>query len=143
MLGEKMRPHISINVKDVSKSVEFYKKVFGVDPQKQTSNYAKFDLKCPSLNFAMQSGGKVSRVSHLGIEVDSPEEVIVWEMRLREAGLLRAVEKESDCCYAKQDKAWFKDPDGNAWEVFYVYEQLPIPEGQKMSTCLFSSCCAE
>lgn len=141
-----MRPHISINVKDVAKSVEFYKKVFGVEPQKQTASYAKFDLKSPALNFAMQSGGKPSRVSHLGIEVDSVEEVESWEARLREAGVLKAVEKDSDCCYARQDKAWFADPDGNAWEVFFVHEQLPLPEDRsaegKGSCAANSTCCA-
>ena len=137
-----MRPHISINVKNVSKSVEFYKKVFGVEPQKQTENYAKFDLKNPALNFAMQSSSKISRVSHLGIEVDSAEEVTVWEERLRAAGVLKAVEKDSDCCYARQDKAWFSDPDGNAWEVFFVHEQLPVPKEEDTSSCLLSKCCA-
>lgn len=136
-----MRPHISINVKNVAKSVEFYKKVFGVEPQKQTSDYAKFDLKAPALNFAMQSGGTPSRVSHLGIEVETPEEVAAWEERLRAAGVLKAVEKDSDCCYARQDKAWFADPDGNAWEVFHVYEQLPIAEDEEKGSCALSSCC--
>ncbi len=66
-----MRPHISINVQDVMKSVEFYRRVFGVAPQKMTASYAKFDLTEPALNFTMQSGGEreVSQVNHLGIEV--------------------------------------------------------------------------
>ena len=74
-----MRTHVSINVKNVPEAVAFYEKVFGVSPQKQTSNYAKFDLKEPSLNLSMQSGmGEISRLSHLGIEVESANEVMQW-----------------------------------------------------------------
>ncbi len=136
-----MRAHISINVKNVPKSVDFYKKVFGVEPQKQTSTYAKFDLKNPSLNFAMQSGGEVSRVSHLGIEVDSPEEVQSWEQKFKELGLLQFSEKDVDCCYARQDKAWTTDPDGNHIEVFYVAEQLPVEEKKEATSCCAGGSC--
>lgn len=123
-----MRPHISLNVQDVGKSVEFYKRVFGQDPQKMTENYAKFDL--PILNFTMQSGGEreLSRVNHLGIEVKSTLEVHEWEMRLMKSGVLATPEEGTNCCYAKQDKVWFQDPDGNAWEVFVVHAQLPTTE---------------
>ena len=67
-----MRPHISLDVRDVSKSVAFYEKVFGVKPQKQVVDYAKFDLKIPALNFSLVSStGEVSAVDHLGIEVET------------------------------------------------------------------------
>src|SRR5688572_27698328 len=103
-----MRAHISINVSDVEKSVEFYKKVFGLAPQKQTDNYAKFDLKEPALNFSMQSGAQeISRVSHFGIEVDSANEVMKWQKALTESGLVKLVESDTKCCFARQDKVWF------------------------------------
>ncbi len=131
-----MRPHISINVSDVAKSVEFYRKVFGENPQKQTTNYAKFDLTSPSLNLSMQSGaGEVSRVSHFGIEVDSADEVMQWQKNLTEQGLVKLVETDTKCCFARQDKVWVTDPDGNSWEVFYVYEQLPVTEKREKSGC--------
>jgi catechol 2,3-dioxygenase-like lactoylglutathione lyase family enzyme len=130
-----MRAHVSINVRDVGKSVEFYKKVFGQGPQKQTEAYAKFDLANPSLNFSMQSGGDLSRVSHFGIEVESMKEVGEWEKRLIEAGILKLKESETECCYAKQSKLWFSDPDENAWEVFFVHEQLPVKGKQEASRC--------
>lgn len=128
-----MRPHISINVSDVGKSVEFYSRVFGQDPQKKTVNYAKFDLKEPRLNFTMQSGAEreTSRVNHFGIEVGTSEEVKLWEKRLIDAKVLTVPEEGTNCCFAKQDKVWFQDPDGNAWEVFVVLEQIAIvnPDG--------------
>lgn len=129
-----MRPHVSINVSDVGKSVAFYKRVFGVEPQKQTENYAKFDL--PILNFTMQSGGdrEISRFNHLGIEVKSTQEVRAWELKLIESGVLTEQENNTNCCYAKQDKVWFQDPDGNAWEVFVVHEQLSTGKETTLST---------
>lgn len=124
-----MRTHISLNVKNVADSVAFYQKVFGVKPQKQNATYAKFDLQEPPLNFAMQSGaGEISRVSHFGIEVDSTDEMLQWQKRLTELGLVKLVESDTKCCFARQDKVWFSDPDGNAWEVFFVREQLPVVE---------------
>ena len=123
-----MRAHVSINVADVGKSVEFYEKVFEVKPQKQTKDYAKFDLKTPALNFSMQSNDRalISRVSHFGVEVDSPGELGRWRNRLNQSGIKTEEEIQTDCCYARQDKAWFEDPDGNSWEIFHVYEQLPV-----------------
>ena len=131
-----MRVHLSINVKNVAESVAFYEKVFGVKPQKRTSTYAKFDLNDPPLNFAMQSdGGEISRVSHFGIEAASADEMMRWQKELTEKGLVRLVESDTKCCFARQDKVWFTDPDGNEWELFYVYEQLPTTEKVEQAAC--------
>jgi catechol 2,3-dioxygenase-like lactoylglutathione lyase family enzyme len=132
-----MRVHVSINVKNVSESVEFYEKVFGVKPQKQTADYAKFDLKKPALNFSMQSHSDrpISRVTHFGVEVDSPMELQDFQNRLNASGIAVEEEKQTACCFARQDKAWFKDPDGNSWEIFHVYEQLPIHPSSNSSQC--------
>jgi len=132
-----MRPHLSLDVRNVSASVSFYQKVFGVAPQKQTNDYAKFDLASPALNFSLVSStGRISSVDHLGIEVDSVEEVASWKARLQTAGILDRVEENVACCFARQDKVWFTDPDGNAWEIFTVHEQLPV-EGPLAKT----GCC--
>lgn len=131
-----MRPHLSLDVHNVPASVEFYRKVFGVAPQKQTANYAKFDLTNPALNFSLvASAGKVSSVNHLGIEVDSTEEIAVWKEQLQENGILEKVEEGIACCFARQDKLWFTDPDGNAWEVFTVHEQLAVTGTLKNTGC--------
>jgi catechol 2,3-dioxygenase-like lactoylglutathione lyase family enzyme len=133
-----MRPHLSIDVASVEKSVEFYGKVFGLKPQKQSKTYAKFDLQEPALNFSMQSreNHPASRVNHLGIEVDSSADLARWRERLQALGMVGRVETQTSCCFARQDKIWFEDPDGNAWEVFHVYEQLPVhPSGFKDGPC--------
>ncbi|MEC4890673.1 MAG: ArsI/CadI family heavy metal resistance metalloenzyme [Nitrospira sp.] len=122
-----MRPHISLDVRHVAASVEFYRKVFGVAPQKQTADYAKFDLTAPALNLSLVSAtGRTSSVNHLGIEVDSLDELAQWNARLQAGGVLENVDTQTACCFALQDKLWMTDPDGNAWEIFFVHEQLPI-----------------
>ena len=122
-----MRPHISLDVRDMSKSVAFYEKVFGLPLQKQVADYAKFDLKAPALNFSLVSStGEVSAVDHLGIEVETEDEIAEWKARLQREGILEKVEENIACCFTRQDKLWFTDPDGNAWEIFTVHEQLEV-----------------
>jgi catechol 2,3-dioxygenase-like lactoylglutathione lyase family enzyme len=131
-----MRPHLSLDVCNVPASVVFYQKVFGVAPRKQTTDYAKFDLTAPALNFSlMSSTEKVSKVNHLGIEVESVDDISGWKQRLQEQGILEKVEEGVACCFARQDKLWFTDPDGNPWEVFTVHEQLPVTGTLKNSGC--------
>ena len=122
-----MRPHLSLDVRQVPQSVAFYEKMFGVPPQKQTADYAKFDLTEPPLNFSLVSTtGKTSAVGHLGIEVESIDEIAAWKQRLQEGGILQRVEENIACCFARQDKLWLTDPDGNAWEIFTVHEQMDV-----------------
>ena len=131
-----MRPHISLDVRDVSKSVAFYEKVFGVKPQKQVADYAKFDLKSPALNFSLVSSTReVSAVDHLGIEVETIEEITEWKARLQREEILERVEDNIACCFARQDKLWFTDPDGNAWEIFTVHEQLEVTGRLSQTGC--------
>ena len=131
-----MRPHISLDVRNVGESVEFYRKLFGLDPQKQTAHYAKFDLITPPLNLSLVSSkDSASTVNHFGIEVNAAHDVGAWERRLEQHGLVKAVEKNTQCCYARQDKVWVLDPDGNKWEVFTVLEQLPLTTPLKDDSC--------
>lgn len=133
-----MKTHISLNVKNVSKSVEFYSKMFGLQPVKLKTDYAKFDIANPPLNLTMnqaniESGGSLS---HLGLQVETTEEVLEMTKRWNESGLRTLEEMQTDCCYAMQDKTWVTDPDGNRWEVFVV---LSDTQGKDISA---SACCA-
>jgi len=131
-----MRAHLSLDVRNVPASVEFYRKVFAVPPQKQTTDYAKFDLREPALNLALVSStGRVSAVNHLGIEVESAEEIAKWKERLQKQGILEKIEEGIACCFARQDKLWFTDPDGNPWEIFTVHEQLAVSGTLKSIGC--------
>lgn len=131
-----MRPHISLDVRNVTQSAAYYEKVFGNPPQKQTEDYAKFDLTVPALNLSLvAASGKISTVNHLGIEVDSVADVGAWKHRLEEQGILQKVEHNIACCFARQDKLWFSDPDGNAWEIFTVHEQLAVTGPLSQTGC--------
>jgi catechol 2,3-dioxygenase-like lactoylglutathione lyase family enzyme len=132
-----MRPHVCLDVRNVPRAVAFYEKLFGVAPHKQTVDYAKFDLLKPALNLSLVSSkGTISSVNHFGIEVDSIDEIKTWSHRMRECSILEKIETNQACCFARQDKLWSVDPDGNAWEVFTVHEQLEV-EGSLAST----GCC--
>lgn len=139
------RPHISIDVKSIENSVAFYKAFFGTEPSKVRSDYAKFELTSPPLNFTMnerlvpQRGG----LSHLGFEVATTDEVLETQLRLKKAGLATFEELETTCCYAKQDKVWVTDPDGNPWEVFVVTEKDTPEHGkQDLKRPSEIACCA-
>lgn len=117
-----MKTHISLNVRNIEASVDFYKKMFGVEPAKLKADYAKFDVSNPSLNLTMnqidfEKGGSLS---HLGLQVENTAEVLEIGKRWKENGLVTLDEMETDCCYALQNKTWVSDPDGNSWEVFVV-----------------------
>ena len=130
-----MKVHISLNVSDLDKSVEFYSKMLAAEPSKffptgttehRESGYAKFDMDMPPLNLALNEiadSGKGSH-SHLGIELPSSEDVTTFQHRWEDAGLIIREEKDVACCYSVQDKAWVRDPDGNEWEAFTVIENV-------------------
>lgn len=117
-----MKTHISLNVSNVKESIEFYKKMLGVEPFKVKEDYAKFDVANPPLNLTMNQIGftKGGSLSHLGLQVETTEEVLEMGKRWQENGLITLDEMKTDCCYALQDKTWVSDPDGNRWEVFVV-----------------------
>ena len=118
------KAHISLNVKNIGNSVEFYQKLFGIEPLKVRSGYAKFDVQNPPLNLALNevSYNERGALSHLGIQVASTEDVLATKSRWEKIGLLTRDEMQTSCCYALQDKTWTRDPDGNEWEVFVVLE---------------------
>jgi len=117
-----MKTHISLNVGNVKESVGFYKKMFGVEPVKLKNDYAKFDVTNPPLNLTMNQTAfeKGGSLSHLGLQVETTEEVLEMGQRWVENGLVTLDEMQTDCCYALQNKTWVADPDGNSWEVFVV-----------------------
>ena len=119
-----LKAHLAINVKDVEESIGFYRKLFGVEPSKVRAGYAKFNVENPPLNFTLNQAPFNERgaLSHLGIQVGSTEDVLAVRERWQATGLAPRDEMQTDCCYALQDKAWVRDPDGNEWEVFVVLE---------------------
>ena len=119
-----LKPHLAINVRDIEASTDFYKKLFGIEPSKVRTGYAKFDVQSPALNFTLNQVpfGDRGALSHLGIQVAATEDVTAMKTLWQESGLIPRDELQTTCCYALQDKAWVNDPDGNEWEVFVVLE---------------------
>ena len=119
-----LKAHLAVNVKNVEQSIDFYRKLFGIEPSKVRTGYAKFDVQNPPLNFTLNETTFSSRgaLSHMGIQVRSTADVLSTRRRWAEAGLRTRDEMQTSCCYAVQDKTWVRDPDGNEWEVFVVLE---------------------
>ncbi len=128
--------HISLNVSDLARSTDFYRRFLG-EPKKLKSDYAKFVAEDPEIHLALQPG-KINgsgALSHLGIRVDLPERVHQWKSLLNEQGLTTGEEKHEACCYALQDKFWVTDPDGNRWEVYTVLEDIERKTGATTICC--------
>jgi len=119
-----LKAHLALNVSDVSRSLEFYRRLLGIEPSKVRTGYAKFDVLNPPLNLTLNESVVAGRgaLSHLGIQVSSTEDVLALREKWAAAGLLTRDEMQTDCCYALQDKTWVRDPDGNEWEAFVVLE---------------------
>ena len=119
------RIHVALNSNRFEESIEFYSKLFGARPAKQREHWAKFDLADPPLNLTLNRADKApehGHINHLGIEVEDAGTVAAMDKRLQEQGLATAPEENVTCCYAVQDKTWVTDPNGHAWEFFYVKE---------------------
>ena len=130
------RVHVHMSVTDLEKSREFYTKLFGA-PVKVKAGYAKFLPAFGPLNLAISDGrsGPGGHVDHMGIQVDSREEVLRELARVKAAGIAVREEIGVDCCYANQDKFWVTDPDGVEWEIYVLNHDLE-------ETTADSSCCA-
>jgi catechol 2,3-dioxygenase-like lactoylglutathione lyase family enzyme len=141
-----LKAHLAINVRNVEQSIEFYRKMFGIEPSKVRTGYAKFDVQNPPLNFTLNEVPfkDAGALSHMGIQVDSTGDVLSVRQRWASAGLVTRDEMQTDCCYATQDKTWVHDPDGNEWEVFVVLkDNLPEMRTERAgAACCAPGCCA-
>ena len=138
------KAHVALHVKNVAASIEFYKKLFGIEPCKVRPGYAKFDVANPPLNFTLNEGVGATQgtLSHLGIQVDSTADVLSVRQRWLDEGLVPRDEMKTTCCYALQDKSWISDPDGNEWEVFAVLEDNLPEQSVAQKPCCAPDCCA-
>ncbi|HET6647127.1 MAG TPA: ArsI/CadI family heavy metal resistance metalloenzyme [Pyrinomonadaceae bacterium] len=123
-----LKAHLALNVRNVERSIVFYRKMLGIEPSKVRLGYAKFDVENPPLNLTLNEVAFKERgaLSHLGIQVSSTDDVLAMRQKWAAAGLITRDEMQTDCCYATQDKTWVRDPDGNEWEAFVVLrDNLP------------------
>ena len=119
-----MRLQLALNVSDLDRSIDFYSRLFGEDPAKIKEGYANWSLAEPPLKLVLferrptDDGDTARDINHLGIEVDSTDEVIEIEARLADSGLETTGVDDTICCYAGKTETWVVDPDGHRWEVY-------------------------
>ncbi|MCL9685339.1 ArsI/CadI family heavy metal resistance metalloenzyme [Legionella maioricensis] len=126
------RFHIHIGVDNLADSIRFYNALFGADPVKVKSDYAKWMLDDPRINFAISTRGKQG-VEHLGIQVDDATELEALRKQFSQANISTHSDGETTCCYAKSEKSWVSDPSGIAWEAYHTMEDAQFFSGEKVA----------
>lgn len=139
------RFHVHVHVDDIAASVAFYSKLFGAQPARIESDYAKWMLEDPRVNFAISTRGSQPGVDHLGFQVDDAAELAELAQRAQEADMTLLDKGETTCCYSRSDKHWIVDPQGVAWEQFHTLDRAPV-YGESRQTSASqsesSACCA-
>jgi catechol 2,3-dioxygenase-like lactoylglutathione lyase family enzyme len=141
------RVQLALNVSDIDAAVAFYSNLFGAQPAKRRPGYANFALAEPPLklvlieNRATRGRGVAGALNHLGVEVETGEEVQTASGRFSERGLETEVQNSTTCCFALQDKVWANDPDGTPWEFYTVLADAPDEVGIGCSTDSPAACC--
>ena len=120
------RFHVHVAVPDLAASIRFYSTLFGAEPAVTKSDYAKWMLDDPRINFAISQRGAKVGINHLGFQVDSGEELATLHAQLEAADHGVVAEMGANCCYAKSDKYWVTDPAGIAWESFHSLGAIPL-----------------
>lgn len=139
------RLHVHVAVEDLNQSIGFYSTLFGTEPAVVKEDYARWMLEDPRVNFAISDRARVPGVDHLGIQVETKEELADLAQRLKAAGEVTRDQEATTCCYAQSDKAWVNDPSGLRWETFFTFgdataygEDEPavfLAEASKASCC--------
>ncbi len=125
------RVQLALNVADLDGAVAFYSKLFGTTPAKVRPGYANFAVIDPPLKLILIADhGEPGSLNHLGVEVESTDDVAATQQRLASEGLQTATEDEVSCCYAVQDKVWVDAPDGEPWEIYTVLSDVEMPGGE-------------
>ncbi|MDM9584093.1 ArsI/CadI family heavy metal resistance metalloenzyme [Nostoc sp. GT001] len=115
------RIQLALNVSDIDAAVDFYSKLFGTEPAKRRPGYANFAIAQPPLKLVLiENTEAAGTLNHLGVEVETADEVVTASERLQQLGLETRREEQVTCCYALQDKVWVHDPDGAPWEIYKV-----------------------
>ena len=137
------RFHVHVAVDDLDANVRFYSKVFGVSPTVLKDDYAKWMLDDPRVNFAISERGLKPGLDHLGVQVESNEELAVLRGQVAQADIAALHQNNATCCYARSDKYWITDPQGIAWETFHTLDSVPVyGETVRKPVSEQAACCA-
>ncbi|AJC22592.1 ArsI/CadI family heavy metal resistance metalloenzyme [Pandoraea pulmonicola] len=138
------RFHVHVHVDDLAASVAFYSKLFAAEPARVETDYAKWMLDDPRVNFAISTRGTKAGVDHFGFQVDDTAELTELARHAEAANMALLGQGETTCCYARSDKHWVLDPQGVAWEHFHTLEGAPVygESRQALASSAATSCCA-
>jgi catechol 2,3-dioxygenase-like lactoylglutathione lyase family enzyme len=143
------RFHVHVAVKDLESSIRFYSALFGAEPIVTKPDYAKWMIDDPRINFAISQRSEQTGVNHLGLQVDSDDELEALRAQAESADLVAAAERGGTCCYARSDKYWYTDPQGVAWGTYHTLKQVEFFGGHHTAPSPLaaeseprSSCCA-
>jgi catechol 2,3-dioxygenase-like lactoylglutathione lyase family enzyme len=139
------RFHVHVSVDDLEANIRFYSSVFGAAPAVVERDYAKWMLEDPRVNFAISKRGARAGLDHLGLQVDSDEELATLREQVAQADIAALDQTGAACCYAKSDKYWITDPQGIAWETFHTLDAIPVfGEDTRIGAAVRgeSACCA-
>jgi len=135
------RFHVHAHVEDLAASIAFYSKLFASAPARVESDYAKWMLDDPRINFAISSRGGRPGVDHLGIQTDTEEELVALKQQAQAADMTLQDVGETTCCYAHSDKYWLTDPQGIAWEQFHTLANIPTFSQTAPTPAANAACC--
>jgi predicted enzyme related to lactoylglutathione lyase len=115
------RLHVQGAVDDLTASIKFYSALFAAAPSVVKPDYAKWMLDDPRANFAISARGRAAGLDHLGIQVESKDELKEVYARLHQAGGQVVEQGQTNCCYSRSEKSWIDDPAGIVWETFLTF----------------------
>ena len=136
------RFHVHLHVDDLAQSIGFYSKLFAAEPVRLESDYAKWMLADPPVNFAISTRGSQPGIDHLGIQTDDAAELAALKARAEAADMALLDEGTTTCCYARSEKHWVTDPQGIAWEHFHTLGNIPVFNEAAAQPAAQSACCA-
>ena len=136
------RFHVHLHVQDLAQSIAFYARLFDAAPTRQESDYAKWMLDDPPVNFAISTRGSTTGLDHLGIQTDDAAELAALKARAEAADLALLDEGATTCCYARSEKHWITDPQGVAWEHFHTLGDIPVFRERPDEAAATAACCA-
>lgn len=120
------RIHIHVTVDNFFENIRFYSAIFGVPPSVVHEDYAKWEMHNPAVNFAISRCGDSAGINHLGIQVESENELAEIKQGLDSVGIASSSQQGASCCYARSNKYWALDPQGIAWESFFSLSHTPV-----------------
>jgi len=135
------RFHVHLGVPDLAASIRFYSDLFGMPPTVEKADYAKWMIEEPRVNFAISHRSGRAGLNHLGLQAESAEELAGIRAQFATADASAMYDENNvQCCYARGNKHWTRDPQGIAWEAFHTLEGVPMYDGTTAEPAAPSAC---